>query len=65
MNVAQTIRNVIQLCCSDETHKTLPLLQEQIEVVQKNLSSYLEQKRNKFPRFCFVSDSVLIEILGN
>ena len=65
MGKAVETRNVVQYCFNnDHLQDALPHLLEQLEVCQKALSGYLDQKRAAFPRFYFVSDAVLLEILS-
>ena len=42
----------------------LTTMLDQLERCQKSLSEFLEEKRAQFPRFYFIGDDDLLEILG-
>ena len=55
---------VISLCNIPGLKDTLEMLIDQLDRCQKALNDFLEEKRSKFPRFYFIGDDDLLEILG-
>ena len=46
-------------------HKSLERLADLLNKIQKALGEYLERERTSFPRFYFVGDEDLLEMIGN
>eukprot|EP00756_Hemistasia_phaeocysticola_P003201 Hpha_TRINITY_DN12121_c2_g2::TRINITY_DN12121_c2_g2_i1::g.81783::m.81783/K10408/DNAH; dynein heavy chain, axonemal len=57
-------RNVIQFCYENEILSGLSQMRDGLETVQRQLAAYLESKKRCFPRFYFVADKELLEILS-
>ena len=55
---------VMSLCEIQGLKDTLELILNQLDMCQKALNDYLEEKRQKFSRFYFIGDDDLLEILG-
>ncbi|XP_023791251.1 dynein heavy chain 1, axonemal [Cyanistes caeruleus] len=64
MKKANANPEVITLCPDPELLEKLQNCNKLLELVQKGLSEYLETKRSAFPRFYFLSDDELLEILS-
>eukprot|EP00327_Prymnesium_parvum_P015469 CAMPEP_0113281722 /NCGR_PEP_ID=MMETSP0008_2-20120614/28451_1 /TAXON_ID=97485 /ORGANISM="Prymnesium parvum" /LENGTH=3313 /DNA_ID=CAMNT_0000132155 /DNA_START=19 /DNA_END=9960 /DNA_ORIENTATION=- /assembly_acc=CAM_ASM_000153 len=55
---------VFSLLRVPQLSETLSAILDQLERCQKALSDFLEDKRQRFPRFYFIGDDDLLEILG-
>ncbi|XP_074107880.1 dynein heavy chain 2, axonemal kl-2 [Cotesia typhae] len=59
-------QNVVQACHDSNTMlRQLNKLTDDMDSIQRALERYLETKRHVFPRFYFISNDDLLEILGN
>eukprot|EP01059_Diplonema_ambulator_P006458 TRINITY_DN16152_c0_g9_i2.p1 TRINITY_DN16152_c0_g9~~TRINITY_DN16152_c0_g9_i2.p1 ORF type:complete len:2158 (+),score=857.39 TRINITY_DN16152_c0_g9_i2:243-6476(+) len=63
MRDIESDQRVIELAKRDLGNSLKSIL-EQLDRCQKALNEFLEQKRDKFPRFYFIGDDDLLEILG-
>jgi dynein heavy chain, axonemal len=64
MSKAYETQIVVESCANEVLRAALPVMYQELEKCQKSLEGYLEQKRNKFPRFYFVSNPGLLIILS-
>ena len=67
INLCYYTRNslqVISFCADSRLLENLRECNKLLDQVQKGLSEYLETKRAAFPRFYFLSDDELLEILS-
>ncbi|KAH0630033.1 hypothetical protein JD844_012597 [Phrynosoma platyrhinos] len=64
MQNAEENREVINVCPDPRLLEKLRECNKLLDLVQKGLSEYLETKRGAFPRFYFLSDDELLEILS-
>jgi dynein heavy chain len=64
MDRAGKTKKILEACANDALRAELPVMFTTLEQCQRSLEGYLEQKRDKFPRFYFVSDAILLMILS-
>ncbi|VDM76186.1 unnamed protein product [Strongylus vulgaris] len=64
--LSDTVRDprLVSLCNRQSLRKSLELVIDQLNRCQKALNQFLEEKRSAFPRFYFLGDDDLLEILG-
>ena len=65
MKEAQTMPVIMDACTPEGRDAVLQSMQQTLEECQKALNEYLEVKKNIFPRFYFVSNVALLDILSN
>lgn len=65
MNRVKASRVALEVLNIPDGQKVLERLADLLGKIQKALTDYLEQERNAFPRFYFVGDDDLLEIIGN
>lgn len=56
---------ILEVLAFEGLQRTMDRLLDQLTKIQKALGEYLERQRTAFPRFYFVGDEDLLEIIGN
>ena len=64
MKGARSKRNV-RAYCTAARYRELVKSNEAMDRIQKNLDAYLEEKRSEFPRFYFISNEELLQLLAH
>ncbi|KAG1668463.1 hypothetical protein FOA52_005236 [Chlamydomonas sp. UWO 241] len=64
MKQLAAVSNALAACTGKGVLETFQDMDAKLEKIQKSLENYLENKRQQFPRFYFLSSDDLLEILG-
>jgi len=65
MRDVQSRPGVVDVCATDGRAVELSTMSKELEKCNKALTEYLDLKKNIFPRFYFVSNVALLDILSN
>jgi dynein heavy chain len=65
MKDAVNVPNCVQVCLVDGRQEALASMMSRLDQCQKSLNEYLDQKKKIFPRFYFVSNVALLDMLAN
>ena len=65
MREAQFTPSAVECCTREGREEVLRAMMGALEKCQKALNEYLDTKKNIFPRFYFVSNTALLDILSN
>lgn len=60
----QLTKKALKLAMMRDTLEGLRMVREQLEVIEKQLEDYLDQKRNIFSRLYFLSDEQLLTLMA-
>ena len=61
---AKNTPNVIEACSTNNRSERLQTMKVGLEMSEKSLFQYLETKRKSFPRFYFLSNAALLDLLS-
>lgn len=56
---------IVEICTADGRAQTLEDITDALDTCERSLNDYLEQKKKAFPRFYFVANGALLDILSN
>jgi dynein heavy chain len=65
MKTTEVVPNVIEACCQEGREDSLNQMASNLELCQRALNEYLDMKKKIFPRFYFVSNVALLDMLSN
>ena len=53
---------IVEVCCQEGREEALVAICNNIELCERSLNEYLEEKKKAFPRFYFMANQALLEV---